>query len=710
MTRRLIVILLILFLLVPAPAVATSTVEEDQLTSVDAVPLNDEDGDGAASAFEVTIQADTSLDDTDTIGNNPGEPYFEVEIDGDDLKRTDQVERSETYSTSITLTEEDLSHLIQGNHELTVQLWDKDGDNFDDTDLGNDDLLDEQTLSISYEQPSTLEIESSRPTTIVGSPVSLRLKNPFDGTVEWDVVNSPAGSAPQLNAFDYENAVTFRPDESGQYTIRARSASRSDDREATVDITVSADSNLQLLKKYAPNIHYDEDTVYLPTRYEAFVNNARLEEFGSEDEDSPTMFNLAGRPEGWELDLKGGTDDYPTYDDNFPTTVYGSVHENVQFEGETYTAVTYWFFYIYDPKKDDSIAALLAHQSDLETVTILLQDGSPKWVGASQHYGGELREWSKASTDGTHLDLYPAVGAHSNYLRNTENYDDSGIPIQEQFIDKLSTDTSLVDLASLTYVDVTGDDIVLANDGSGDTQYQIVPLTGDEIWATYRGSFGPDDDAGKVPFARARWNDPGDWMATTLVPDEEQVDGSLKAARLSLGPEKIEGTVEVFNEGPKPHPIWIVIEAKPSTVSWDSPLAVSLYQKPVFVGVGETKSVTVASDPPDDNGVWNFRVRLTAYPPSILDAVDILDVAVSDKTLSIGTPTPTNTPTSTPSANETTDSVDSADDSTSETTESRPNSEDKTEAVPTQTPGFGISAALIALLIGLLCGCRYRHV
>jgi hypothetical protein len=414
--------------------------------------------------------------------------------------------------------------------------------------------------------------------------------------------------------------VSLRPDVAGEYVVAV--ASRTGDRRATVRITATGGSDLRLLRRYAPRLHYDGETVYFPTRYEAFVDHARLEEFGEPNDPDPTMFDLAEERAGWELDLAGSPEDYPRYDDDYPHTVYGSVHPTVTYDGETYTALTYWLFYLYDPKQGSGVSGLFAHQSDLETVTVLLQDGEPKWVGAAQHYGGELREWSKVSARGTHLDLYPAVGAHSNYLRNTDRFGDAGIPMQRQFLLHDSLDPTLVDPSGLLYADETGDDVRLTNGRSGAYRYRIVPLTGDEIWASYRGSFGPDDQGGKAPFARERWGNPGRWIARNLVADERQIDGRLEVSRSSIRAGTLEASLSVANTGAKPHVFWVVVEAKPPSTSWARSSAVRVQQRSVPVPVGETESTTVSVALPD--GDWDVRVRLLGYRPSVAEAEDVV--------------------------------------------------------------------------------------
>lgn len=674
---------------------ATKTFEvEEQVTSeIQSVEIEnqvDTDGDGYYSAFHLNIRATTVLDDSDTSGNNPGEPYFRVTIGDEVVTTTNVVERGEGKLYQIGITERDLTQFTHGQKDIEVELWDKDGDSIDETNIGRDEKIDEWTSTVGIEQP--LRLRSSRSSTTVGSPVSFQLTGATGSEVSWQITSQPAGSDASLYT-EYRHTASFRPTTPGQYSITATPEESNVTKSATISVSESDDS--KLLSKYAPRIHYDAEEQYHPTRYEAFIYHSKLQQFGADNIPHPTVFDLSGK-ENWELELDGSSDDYPTYQEDYPPAVYGSVHENVQFRGESYTAATYWLFYTYDPKKADSIGELFAHQSDLETVTILLQDGNPELVGASQHYGGELREWSATPTNKSHLNIYPALGAHSNYLRNTENYADSGIPIQQQFLFEDSTNTSVLDVVE--YFDETGSDTVYAQDSTGDIQYQLIPLTGSEAWADYEGTLGPNDDAGALPFDRTRWRNPGHWMETRLPEDEQQFEINVLDGDVTVGAETIQSSMRLANEGAKPHPAWIVAEAKPTTARWEGSQTVTLSKKPVFVGVGETVEATIETQPPESGGTWNTRIRVAAYPPSAGDAVDIFAQLTADQTITVKTPTPTATPTVTASPM-----------GSGSAEPNPPNGKQQTAThtitgTPSATgPGFGVAVAIasIILLIGI---------
>lgn len=655
-----------------APANGTPT---DAITNVTVTPLSDEDVDGAAAAFEVAIRANTTLADTDVLGNNPGEPYVEIEVDGDDVAELKGLERTGTFATTVTITATDLSEYDPGRHNLTVELWDRDGGSYDATDLGNDDKLDERTVPVTIERTAAFDLEAGRSSAPVAGVVSLRALGEFQGDVSWSLVDAPAGSDAAVRPLPNGATASLRPDAAGDYVVAVRSPDGN--RTARVTVTATDDGAYTLLRTYAPRLHYHRNETYRPTRYEAFVHNATLEDIRSTDVEDTTMFDLAGRGSRWELDLDGDTEQFRTYDDGFPPTVYGSVHRDVQFRGANYTALTYWLFYVYDPKQEDSIAALLGHQSDLETVTLLLQDGEPQWVGASQHYGGELRRWEQVNRTGTHLEVYPALGAHSNYLRDTGRYD-AGIPIQQQFINHTSRETSLVEPPVVDYRDRTGDAVVLTPDGSGDGRYQVVPLTGTEVWASYDGAFGPEDDVGKVPMCRTRWQRPGEWMASAPVPADEQVDGAVRVRSTAVEGGTVTVRANVSNAGPKPSLVHVVLEARPADADWNGSGVVTVTRRSVPLAPGAARTLTVEAPVPGDAAA--FRLRAVAGP-SAATPLAALDVVTFDAAGLRDTPTPDPSPT--------------------------PTATGSPESLP--VAGFGPLAALVALVAALVSTARGRR-
>ncbi|UIO99746.1 hypothetical protein Hbl1158_14680 [Halobaculum sp. CBA1158] len=481
-------------------------------------------------------------------------------------------------------------------------------------------VVDSETIEAETADAETAgRLLASRTTTPVGSPVSLGVADASAANESWTLADAPAESDARVYA--HGDTATLRPDVAGSYTVGVETE---DGTTLTATVRAQGTDRIDLLRRYAPLVSFHENETYYPTRYESFVYNADLEALTAVDDPEPSMFSLAERSDGWELDLDDG--DYERYDERYPPTVYGSVHRDVEFRGETYTAVTYWLFYVYDPKQPGSITSLLAHQSDLETVTVLANDSGPQWLAASQHYGGERREWRAVDRVDGHPAVYPALGAHSNYLRDTGAFDGDGIQIQRQFVNETSTDTALFEPAVGIHADRTGDATTWSHDGSVGVDYQLAVLTGDEVWASYEGTVGPEGEGGPVPMARQRWRAPGEWVAGNTAADERQIDARFQSLHFDHARDAAAATVRLGNVGPKPHSFRVRLEAKPVDGGWHEDGRV-LNATTLPVGTDATAAATLEGTPPAD-GRWNVRVRVLAYPESTGGSAE--SVVVSD--------------------------------------------------------------------------------
>jgi hypothetical protein len=402
---------------------------------------------------------------------------------------------------------------------------------------------------------------------------------------------------------------------------------------ATHAVTVRVDPRSPLVERYAPILHFAADEEYFPTRYEAFFHRSTLVRHGDWGSRTvlarnPSVFDLADRDERTAVRLQGTPEDYRTYADPYDYTVYASVHDDVRYDGASYTAITYWLFYVFDPKVEP-YSKYAAHQSDIESVTILVDESGPQWVGASQHYGGETIEWAKAPHSGTHLHVYPALGAHSNYLVNTDEYDGSGIFAQVQHVLAPTGPGAGSSSFSPAYRDTTGDSVVLRHDADdsahgvdGSHTYEIVPLLGTERWATFRGGVEGEPGKGTIPMQQARWGDPGRWM-TDLVPDEHQVTIVAEVLSLDLSPAGLTGTIEFQNRGPKPRTVWVVFDAKPTGSRWASESTVRIVERSVALGTGTVANVSYSGDYPRAGAdAWDLRVRVLGYAPTTAEPED----------------------------------------------------------------------------------------
>jgi len=478
---------------------------------------------------------------------------------------------------------------------------------------------DNETVPASHD-----ELVVSRNVIQVGEVVTLGYLAGHDGDdYVWEVVNGDddqllhRGTA-ELNSHapDYVphdgRVNSFRPTEPGTYVIRV--TVDGEVAEATVTVTeeptyLGGKSSHKLLQEHAPVLNFHPDERFYPTRYEAYVENANL--YGGSPPvrliDGVTLTDIGAdyKPrrivapmttttdEGNSLRPRTkGTDDHEAYQeavlgDLYPRTVYGSIHENVQFNGETYTALGYWMVYLHDPKPDDEPTSVAAasHTGDLEPLFVLLDDtGQPQWIAAQQHRGGELRDWERVETVEDRAVIYPAQGAHSNFLGPaTDGADSVASPVgddieyiyQQQYYCDGDGNPSTPGVGCS--VDGGGEPVLPASPpvawytdptaasypGQADEKelwrpaaapdtipanesYEVTVLSGDEPWGEYEGNVfrypGPFRFKGEFPTQLDRWEndtlqdisltryvdsrtDPRQY--TEVFPDREQIDGEV---------------------------------------------------------------------------------------------------------------------------------------------------------------------------------------
>lgn len=498
-------------------------------------------------------------------------------------------------------------------------------------------------------------IRQSRERTVVGSPVTFRGPE----GVAWELTASPPDSDAELHD-PTARTTSLRPDAPGRYVVsavledgRRTAAFRADERSALID-------------RYAPKFHFHPETEYRPTRIEAMLEHAelrrtddparnppipggdyprdRLEDDPHDGEtvaDPPTVFDLAGRDDSHYLHLPEERDAYSTYQKSYPPTIYASVTETT-FRGETYTAVVYWPFLVFDPKH--GLASFFEHQADLESVVVLVGEDGPEWFAAAQHGYGEFRRWAAAPTDGTHPEVYVERGAHASLLRNSSRYDGDGFLLQGYYVGDASPFSAGAEtdpVLSLLHTDETGSAEVWAPDGDGDTAYQLVPLVGNEVWASYEGGFAADPGGITGPHQRDQYVDPGGWIADRPFPDYEHVDatGEVYAATVEAG--ALTATVGVKNWGPKPHPYWATIEAKPPGADWSDArlLADERFRvgtdREAFAEVAaggrrvgnteETRRELTVALPAGYDDEWDLRLQVWSYRAGVRTEQDFHD-------------------------------------------------------------------------------------
>lgn len=662
------VCLVTLLLFAHSSGVLAASETEGQIGNVEVTRSVDADGDGRYSAFAVEVTGNMQVEEG-SIGDQAGDPYLRVFVGGQLMNWT-SVLSTDKQTVVLEVPRSALQRVSPGQRTVRVELVDKDGE-IDGTgllsSLNEDGVRAGRTVSISVE-PTTIRVATARENVPVGATISLNgsfickesfavvCVDPLLGgdvsRINWQVADRPAGSDAKVRS-QSDMTATFRPDTAGNFTLTAYPVDNPKAAGTTVTIRASNTSNWSLVTRHAPIVHFARGTEYYPTRYEAFFTRSRPDSFECNFglswfcNSDVTTYDLGGGSSISNLVLEEPVSQYRrgARETKYPATIYGSVTGGVTYRGSEYTAITYWFFYLNDPKPEDGIGAYgFDHQSDLETVTILRNESGPQYVATSQHYGGEVREWEKAPTQGSHPEVYPAVGAHSSYLNNSQRYDGDGFYPQAQFMHSGAETASvwstavnnLGSSATLLYHDETGNHTTWRP-----SDYQLGLLTGREVWADYGGRLGTGGlvgDGGRVATRRTRWTDIGKWLEKEPLPDEKQIDAAFDQSQFDIGEDTVQVLAEVVNgaaavvpdardagvEGMKPHQFWVVLEAKPEGESWRSDDVRLLASRSVRVGTDVSRDVTLEAQTPSE-GKWDYRIRLLLYSPSVSEEEDVTD-------------------------------------------------------------------------------------
>ena len=149
---------------------------------------------------------------------------------------------------------------------------------------------------------------------------------------------------------------------------------------------------------------------------------------GGQSVGRPTSSDLAGKGDGWYLDLPGNPLDpgctYDTWFHQLPgttPTVYARVTTDSEHPGTL--ALQYWFFWVYNDWNDK-------HEGDWEMIQLLFDapdaaaalTAAPARVAFAQHEGSEVSAWDdpKLHKDGDHVAVYPGQGSHAAYYTQAQ--------------------------------------------------------------------------------------------------------------------------------------------------------------------------------------------------------------------------------------------------------------------------------------------------
>jgi len=170
---------------------------------------------------------------------------------------------------------------------------------------------------------------------------------------------------------------------------------------------------------------------YLPTPVETVLGAADVVLHGPRGESisAPTAADLAGKGEGWYLDLPGNPlDPACTYEKWFgkaatgrQPTVYAHITTDPDHPGKL--ALQYWFFWTYNDWNDK-------HEGDWEMIQLLFDADTPEQAltttptstAYAQHEGSETSDWNdeKLLRQGDHVVVYPGQGSHAAYYTQAQ--------------------------------------------------------------------------------------------------------------------------------------------------------------------------------------------------------------------------------------------------------------------------------------------------
>jgi len=155
---------------------------------------------------------------------------------------------------------------------------------------------------------------------------------------------------------------------------------------------------------YAPNLYFEKEEKCYPVDVSYYLDNCNPVPSSITIENEVVYYfdNLLGT-----VNDNGIIDAYQRDMGSLGYTVY----YNESAESGT-TVVQYWFFYVFNPGEQNR------HEGDWEMVQVVIPSSGDKWVGYSQHYGGQKAEWNLVEKEGDHIKVYVARGSHANYLRS----------------------------------------------------------------------------------------------------------------------------------------------------------------------------------------------------------------------------------------------------------------------------------------------------
>ena len=551
-------------------------------------------------------------------------------------------------------------------------------------DIYAEDIHGKSTETSNFEgsTPKTY-LEVGQSTTTTGSQVSLHVRNvQSDAAINWAIESEPASDAGSLLHTGTENRpyTTLVTEQSGTYTITAEVTQNGETRTLETEI-VAQDENAgnlgitkdELMDKYAPVLYFHPDEEFFPTRYEAYVEQSSLATPVPPVNKNPSLLDLNDKGGFTVISPGSYSDDHLINFQDFeryPETVYGRVNRSVNYNGEEYTSINYWFFYVHDPKPRGTglLQEQAKHTGDQEKISILVNESGPQWIAAQQHYGGEIRSWEKVNKTGQRPRLLIGQGSHPTffemYAGNVDSRLDGSSVASKEYRKLYQSQYWTLDILDLANIGIPGstephpspltnkyfDPIgrgpaFTPNSLEFGTNYDTILLTENVAWSNYMGNVytGPLPARGSIAMQTTFWQDKETWLSQSIAPSDEHFDAKIinpvsgTKPTINRGNERITADLTAANIGPQSGKFVLNVTAKhKSGKTYTNEYSQVIDANTVTGGsvdpvkyLNQKKDINLPIFPESvgttEAGEWTVTVELASYTADIRDSDDVHD-------------------------------------------------------------------------------------
>lgn len=236
----------------PTPAKpSTSTQAGSDVTTsatnatVAGISIQKENG---SDAVVVKIRANTSLESTDPEGDNPGEPYFQIKVDGETVLETQEVTRSTLGEYTVELDSSDFRQADSRDVSVTVVLMDSDS-------VFDDEI---RSWSTSVEVPRSSTTSSQRATTPRPTSTTDQMSTTTTRTTRTTKTTTPTATTTTSATATTKTTETTNTG-SGQASYTVTLVEVIDGDTARVEYQNGSTAKVRFLGVDTPEVHTDND-------------------------------------------------------------------------------------------------------------------------------------------------------------------------------------------------------------------------------------------------------------------------------------------------------------------------------------------------------------------------------------------------------------------------------------------------------------------